>query len=184
MLLAGGTTRCNVANASYRQRLDRAASFGRCRLAYRDVASATNCQTLIAAIVPAGSVTVHTLTCLKTPLDRGAQHFLCGVLNSFVANYLVRQHMSTHVTVTIVEQLRVPKPSRQSYLFRQIVRLSRRLSAPAGGGSAGRARLQALVALLFRLTDHEFGHILGTFPLVDEAEKRAALREFQELARG
>ena len=176
-------SRFRIPEAVADQRLDRAASFGRCRLAYRDVASATNRQTLIAAIVPAGSVTVHTLTCLKTPLDRAAQHFLCGVLNSFVANYLVRQHVSTHVTVTIVEQLRVPKPSRQSYLFQQIAQLSRRLSSAQGGsGSGGRARLQALVAVLYRLTAHEFGHILGTFPLVDEAAKRAALREFRELA--
>ena len=91
--------------------------------------------------------------------------------------------MSTHVTVTSVEQLGVPKPSRQSYLFQQIARLSRRLSSAQGGsGSAGLARLQALVAVLYRLSAHEFGHILGTFPLVDEAAKRAALREFLERA--
>ena len=35
------------------------------RLAYRDVASATNRLTLISAIVPPGAVTVHTLFCLR-----------------------------------------------------------------------------------------------------------------------
>src|SRR5690606_25971109 len=40
----------------------------RSRLAYRDVASATNRLTLIAAIVPARAVTTHTLFCLKAPL--------------------------------------------------------------------------------------------------------------------
>ena len=45
-----------------------------------------------------------------------------------------------------------------------------------------RTGLQALVAVLYRLSAHEFGHILGTFPLVDEADKRAVLREFRELA--
>jgi hypothetical protein len=40
------------------------------RLAYRDVASATNRLTLIAAIVPADAVTTHTLFCVKTALNR------------------------------------------------------------------------------------------------------------------
>ena len=65
------------------------------RLAYRDIASATNRLTLIAAIVPARAVTTHTLFCLKTPLPLDAQQVLCALLNSFVANYLdspSRQH--------------------------------------------------------------------------------------------
>ena len=118
------------------KRLDRAASFGRPRLAYRDVASATNRLTLIAAIVPVGTVTTHTLFCLKTALDEAEQQFLCGVLNSFVVNYLIRQRVSTHVTVTIVEQLPVPKPSRQSYFFQQIAKLSRLQSSDQGASVA------------------------------------------------
>ena len=45
----------------------------RARLAYRDVASATNRLTLIAAIVPARAVTTHTLFCLKTRLPLAEQ---------------------------------------------------------------------------------------------------------------
>jgi hypothetical protein len=43
----------------------------RWRLAYRDVASATNRLTLIAAILPPGTVSTHTVFCLRTllPLD-------------------------------------------------------------------------------------------------------------------
>ncbi len=73
----------------------------RARLAYRDVASATNRLTLIAAIVPARAVTTHTLFCLKTPLPLDAQHVLCGLLNSYVANYLVRFRVNTHVTASL-----------------------------------------------------------------------------------
>ncbi|MEQ1729083.1 MAG: N-6 DNA methylase, partial [Vicinamibacterales bacterium] len=40
----------------------------RTRLAYRDVASATNRVTLIAALLPAGSVSTHTLFCLKSDM--------------------------------------------------------------------------------------------------------------------
>ena len=53
--------------------LDRPATFGRARLAYRDVASPTNRQTLIAAIVPRDMVTTHTVFCVKEPLEDEAQ---------------------------------------------------------------------------------------------------------------
>ena len=74
------------------------------RLAYRDVAGATNQLTLIAAMLPAGSVSTHTVFCLRTPLPSGDQHLLCGLFNSFVVNYLVRLRVSTHVTTALVER--------------------------------------------------------------------------------
>src|SRR5207245_1215623 len=46
------------------------------RLAYRDVASATNRLTLIAAVLPAQCVSTHTVFCLRTPLPIDAQHLL------------------------------------------------------------------------------------------------------------
>src|SRR6185295_8742560 len=75
-----------------------AAPFERARLAYRDVASATNRLTLIAAILPAGCVSTHTLFCLRNPLSPSAQHLLCGLFNSLIVNYLVRIRVTTHVT--------------------------------------------------------------------------------------
>jgi hypothetical protein len=42
------------------------------------------------------------------------------------------------------------------------------------------ARLNALVAGMYQLTEAEFRHVLGTFPLVAGAERDAALREFQK----
>src|SRR6185295_8981209 len=47
---------------------------------------------LIAAMIPEGNVTTHTIFCLKERLDTDVQWFLCGMFNSFVANYLVRLH--------------------------------------------------------------------------------------------
>ena len=48
---------------------------------------------------------------------------------------------------------------------------------------AGRARLRAeldaLVARLYALTEPEFTHILGTFPLAPEPAKAAALAAFR-----
>ena len=85
-----------------------ARTFSRARLAYRDVASASNEMTLMLRSCPSGATT-HTVFCLKTALDEEAQVFLCGVLNSYVANYLIRMRSRTHVTATIVSRLPVPR---------------------------------------------------------------------------
>jgi hypothetical protein len=74
------------------------------RVAYRDIASATNRLTLIAAIIPPHVVTTHTLFCLKTRMAIDAQHVLCALMNSFVANYLVRLRVNTHVTSALVSR--------------------------------------------------------------------------------
>jgi hypothetical protein len=151
----------------------------RARLAYRDVAGATNRLTLIAAIVPAGSVSTHTVFCLRTPLARAAQHLLCGLFNSLVVNYLVRLRVTTHVTTAIVERLPVPRREDGPAACREIAALARRLGRrPSADGFA---RINGLVARLYRLSPEEFAHVLGTFPLIDRAERDRALAAFTEL---
>jgi len=160
--------------------LDEARTWGRPRLAYRDVASVTNRLTLIAAVVPAGCVTVHTLFCLKTTAAPRDQDYLCGVLNSFVANYLVRLRVTTHVTARIVSRLPVPRPPADSPVRLAIADLSSRLRQSASPQQhSGYAALQAAVAHLYRLTGDELRHILGTFPLIEEETKTRTMRRFE-----
>ena len=160
--------------------LDGAATFRRPRLAYRDVAAATNRLSLIAAIVPAGAVTTHTLFCLKTPLDIDSQHFLCGVFNSYVANYLVRCRINTHVGAGVIARLAVPRPPRESAAFRGISAIAAALCA-GSPDAAALAKLQALVARLYGLTADQFVHVLATFPLVDRAVRDAAAAAFCDI---
>ena len=122
-------------------------------------------------------MTTHTLFCLKRQVDDDIQRFLCGVFNSFAANYLVRTRVGTHVTVSTIERLPVPKPSVESRAFRNIVALSTRLAAAPSDSDAG-ARLQAAVAHLYGLTSTEFEHILDTFPLIPAVERAAAMNRF------
>jgi hypothetical protein len=157
--------------------LDAAATFSRARLAYRDVASSTNRLSLIAAVLPPGVVTTHSLFCLKTRLSNDSQTFLCAMLNSYVANYLVRQVMTTHLGSATVEALRVPKPRYDSPLFEEITDLARQLMR--GFDERIHARLQALAARGYGLTEDEFSHVLTTFPLIELSERRAALEEFR-----
>lgn len=157
------------------------ATFHRARLAYRDVAASSNRTTLIAAIVPAGVVTAHTVFCLKDRLDEEAQQFLCGVFNSYVANYLVRMRVSTHVTTAIIARLPLPRPEPGDAAYSEIAAISRSLAR--GPDDRALARLHALVALQYGLSQPHFAHVLDTFPLVPRPERSAALRAF-EAAKG
>ena len=159
--------------------LDGDLSFRRARLAYRDVAASTNRLSLIAAIVPAGVVTTHTVFCLRSPLETDIQHFLCGIFNSFVANYLVRCRINTHVGVNVIMRLPVPKLACHSAVFRTIARLAQSLAA--GYTDEDSASLQAHVARLYELTTQQFAHVLDTFPLVDRAARGAAAAAFCDI---
>ncbi|HXH07798.1 MAG TPA: N-6 DNA methylase, partial [Vicinamibacterales bacterium] len=173
-----GRCRLRIAEAEAKRRLPRA-GFRRERLAYRDVTSSANRWPLIAVVLPAGVVTTHTVYCLRTPLPLEAQHFLCGVLNSFVVNYLVRLEVGTHVTTALVERLPVPRPDGDDPLFRAVASAARRLAVDPGDADAA-GRLQGAAAALYRLTDDEWAGVLAGFPhasaAVREGSRRALAR--------
>jgi hypothetical protein len=165
----------------------------RARLAYRDVASATNRLTLIAALLPSGAVSTHTVFCLRTLLPRRSQYFLCGLFNSFVVNYLARLRVTTHVTTAIVERLPIPAADADPAATREIAALAaalaRRGDDPPSdktgvvsgfSRTAALSRLNARVAQMYQLSAEEFAHVLSTFPLIPREERDEALREFQK----
>jgi hypothetical protein len=169
--------RLGVPRAAAATLLDPARTFDRPRLAYRDVAAATNRLTLIAAIVPAGAVTTHTLFCAKAPLDAESLSYLCGMFNSFVANYLVRFHVGTHVTAGIISRLPMPRPAHGSRELAEIASLADNLITNSNDGDT-RARLQAAAARAYGLSPAQFRRVLETFPLVPRVDRDAALAAF------
>jgi hypothetical protein len=153
------------------------------RLAYRDVASATNRLTLIAAVIPARAVTTHTLFCLKTLLSPEHQLVLCALLNSYVANYLIRLRVNTHVTATLISRLPVPRVPEAYPAFARLATLARSLAESQVPVETVHeyAEAQGLAARLYGLTRTAFEHVLSTFPLVPEEVRREALRWFEEV---
>jgi hypothetical protein len=151
------------------------------RLGYREVASATNRTTLIAAIVPARAVTTHTVFCLKGAMPLDSQRVLCGLLNSFVANYLVRMRVSTHVTSAIMSRLRLPFLTSDTPLFRRVLALSTTLLNGEDNVEVQPAyvELQALSAEAYALSVDDFSHVLGTFPLIPQATRDRCLTKFR-----
>lgn len=167
-------TRWSIPGGTARQRLG--TRILRSRLAYRDVASATNRVTLIAAMLPARCVTTHTLFCLKTPLPADSQSLLCGLFNSLVVNFLVRQRVSTHVTTAIVQRLPIPTESDIGPWREEMLEAVAVLAARDDPRQF--ARLNAVVARVYRLDTSEFEHVLSTFPLIDRADRDAMLAAF------
>jgi hypothetical protein len=143
------------------------------RLAYRDVSGVANRVSLIAAVVPAGVVTTHTLFCLRTRLSLDEQHFLCACFNSYVVNAVVRLLMGNHVTTALVEDLPIPV-WRGSALDRRISRMGRRLARPRRSPDI-EARLQAAVARRFGLDAATFAALVGGFPLVPASDRQRAV---------
>jgi hypothetical protein len=103
------------------------------------------------------------------------------MLNSYVANYLVRLRTTTHVTAAAMSELRIPRAVAGSRPFDTMSRLTHRLIASRGTDEDAHAELQATAARLYGLDREEFARVLDTFPLVVEARRRAALRVFEAL---
>lgn len=159
--------------------LDAAMTFDRARIAYRDVASATNKLTLIAAMLPAGTVSTHTVFCLKTPLDERSQWCLLALMNSLVANYLVRLHVTTHVTASLMSRLPIPRPAPDSCEFNRLTALAQSLAASGiPDGSAEYAELNAIAARLYGMTRDQFSVVLDSFPLIDAKLRARCLEAF------
>jgi hypothetical protein len=142
----GGSNRAVPASAAARALPGR--PFDATRLAYRDVSAVGNRHALIAAVLPPGVVTTHTLFCLKTPLPLAQQHFLCACFNSAVLNRVARLLMGGHLTTSLVEDLPVP-PWTGSARQRRIAALARRASRRTLSAAAART--------LAQLLDAEFG---------------------------
>ena len=103
------------------------------RVGYRDVSGVANRVTLVAAVIPAGVATTHTIFCARSRLDARRRHFLCALLNSFVLNAVVRMLMGNHITTTLAAALPAPVWS-DTPMDRRIAALSR--MAASGRASA------------------------------------------------
>ncbi|WP_291984604.1 N-6 DNA methylase [Luteitalea sp.] len=126
----------------------------RWRLAYRDVSSPTNTRSLIAALLPPGCVTTHTLFCLQTTIGLPSQLYLCGMLNSLVADWFVRRYLGAHVTTRLMAHVPVPRVSSADARRRRIVRLTARLMRQPDDAGA-QADLQVVAADLYGLGSRE-----------------------------
>ncbi len=110
------------------------------RLGYRDVSSATNERTLIAAVIPPGNALSHHVPFFhrsvqddpqvgyRTLMDARSMLYLCGVLNSLVLDFVVRRKVSSALTKSMMATLPIPDPPLDSSRRVAIVALAGRLT--------------------------------------------------------
>jgi hypothetical protein len=156
------------------------------RLCYRDVASTTNRLTLIAAVLPAGAVSTHTVFCTRTALDEPDTWCLTALLNSLATNFLVRLQMSTHVTTALMARLPVPRPRRGSAEYRDLATFAQGLSRSRAIEDEPEvyARLNAIAAGLYGLAPDAYAHIVSTFPLLSATLRARCVTAFEGLGLG
>jgi hypothetical protein len=138
-------------------------------------------------------------------MDECTKLALSCILNSFTLDWMVRQKITSHLNMFYVYQLPVPRIDAKLSAFKRLVRRAARLVCTTPefndlareAGLAGheeaatseveraqlRAEIDGLVGHLYGLTEEEFIHILGAFPLVRDPAKVAARNAFRDVER-
>jgi hypothetical protein len=175
------------------------------RLGFRDIASSTNERTMICTIIPptfhGNKIPTVKVFCENdTCLSDAEQLYLCAVWNSFVLDAMLRMKVSSTLNFFYIYQLPVPRLTEADSAFTPIVTRAAKLicttpefddlAKAVGLGSHNpihpeerakiRAELDGMIAHLYSLTYEEFKHILGTFPIVKDEVKEAALGAFEK----
>jgi hypothetical protein len=153
------------------------------RIAFRDVARATDSRTVrVALIPPRVFVTNKAPFLLWVRGDQPDQAYLLGILSSVVLDWYARRFVETALNFHVFNPLAIPRPHRGNRLWQRVVQLAGRLAAidqrladwaKAVGVECGPldgstwidmiCELDAVVAHLYGLEEKHLRHIFETF---------------------
>lgn len=173
------------------------------RIAFRDIARATDTRTAIPCLLPPGTAAVHQSPILvRRQGDEAAEAFLLGVMSSIPFDWGARRWVELHLTFELLNPLPVPTYDAGSTLCQRVVEVAGRLAAvdnryaewaAAVGLPVGSVKTQAvkddliaeldgLVGLLYGLGEDQVEHVLATFHRGWDYEPRleAVLRHYRE----
>jgi hypothetical protein len=154
------------------------------RIVFRDIARATDSRTMICCLLPPGVAAVH-----KAPLlvrrkgGSSAESCLLGIMASIPFDWITRRWVELTMSFELLSAFPVPRPDLSSRLGSRVVRISGRLAAvddryttwatevgvPVGSVKTQAekdelfAELDALVSLLYGLTEDQVEHVFATF---------------------
>ncbi len=100
------------------------------RVVHRRIARATDERTVISAIVPPNSACENNATTVLVSGDaqEATKLYVCGLLNSFVLDYLIRYKVATTLNMFYMESLPVPRLTPGDPYFDAIVPRAARLT--------------------------------------------------------
>jgi hypothetical protein len=181
--------------------------YQRYRLALRAIARATDSRTMIATIIPPNTFTSNSLAIVVNALDIDTSLWYVSVFNSMIFDFLLRSKISSNLNFFYVYNVPVPAIDRESIWYKSIISNSCKLICKTHDFSKLwktafgtewseedaiknelecnnlKAELDAIVALIYGLSEEEFAYILGTFPLVEQEQKRKTIEAFCELSK-
>jgi N-6 DNA Methylase len=101
----------------------------RYRVGFCDVASPTNERTLVAALIPPGTICGHKVPTFSYPDGyEWAYAVWLGVANSFVADFIARKKVSLTMALGVLDSLPFPRPAPSHPTARRLVPLVARLT--------------------------------------------------------
>jgi hypothetical protein len=153
------------------------------RVVIRDVTNRTNQRTLLASLIPPNVFTTENCPFFLMPSgNEEDEAFLLGVLSSIPMDWYARRIVETHLRFHVINPFPVPRPERDDAGWQRVVELAGRLACPddrftewaeAVGVDCGPLaadekedmihELDAVVALLYGLSEHQLVHIFETF---------------------
>jgi hypothetical protein len=153
------------------------------RIAFRDIARATDTRTVRVALVSPNVFLANSAPyVLWSRGDERDAAFLLGVLSSVPLDWYARRFVELHLNFDVFNPFPVPRPGRDAPLWQAVVRLAGRLAASdersaewaervgVGWGPLADdekadmiAELDAVVAHLYGLTEGQLVHVFETF---------------------
>lgn len=153
------------------------------RIAFRDIARATDSRTVRAALIPPNVFITNKGPYFLWPRgDEKDQAYLLGILCSIPLDWYSRRFVEVSMNYHILNGFPIPRPSRDNALWQRTIELAGRLACPderfaewaeAVGVKYGPleavekddmiAELDAVVAHLYGLSETQLHHIFETF---------------------
>jgi Alw26I/Eco31I/Esp3I family type II restriction m6 adenine DNA methyltransferase len=148
------------------------------RVGFCDISGQTNERTFLAARIPMGVVCgnkVPTLTFVNGNKDR--EDLFLGFANSFVVDWMLRRQATTTINFFMIEALTFPNIDIKDKNAQKIIQLVREVSEAEGNPAINdwsvgllRAKIDALVATTYELTENDLLAIFNDFPLIDRGQ--------------
>lgn len=162
---------------------DRQLSYQHPRIAFRDITNQTNQRTMITALVPPAILTNKAPFLMRRRGNERAEAFVLGVLSSVAFDWYTRRFVELSLNFYIFNWLPVPVFDQMAPIGKRVVEISGTLAAiddryaewatkvDVQVGSVKSksekdvllAELDALVCLLFGLTEDQVEHVFATF---------------------
>lgn len=142
------------------------------RIAFRDVARATDTRTTIACLVPGDVALVHNAPyLLRRQASRADEAYLLGILTSIPFDWYSRRFVETHVTFDLLAAFPVPRPAAADPIRARVAEVAARLGAVDD-------RYSAWLAAVGR----DIGVSLGAPKRRSESEQYALITELDALS--